>query len=236
MPRALIYDFDGVIADSEVLVNTAMAEGVTRLGLPMTAEGSIATYLGMRWPEVVARTRTLLTEQGLTPPDDFGDALKANIHSRFKSELREVPGARAAIRPFAPLPRAIASSSSADRLALCLEALELTDDFGTHVYSADLVTNGKPAPDIFLFAAERLKAQPSDCIVIEDSPSGIRAARAAGMTAVGLHAAAHLPVGHDQKLLDAGAHHIAKDWDAARIIITSLHCTFQNFYNPLSNR
>ena len=222
MTRALIYDFDGVIADSEVLVNTAMAEGVTRLGLPMTAEGSIATYLGMRWPEVVARTGVLLTERSLVPPENFGDTLKANIHRRFKAELTEVPGARAAIRQFAAQPHAIASSSSADRLALCLEALDLTDDFGAHVYSAELVTNGKPAPDIFLLAAERLNARPSDCIVIEDSPGGIRAARAAGMTAIGLHAAAHLTPGHDVRLRDAGAHFIAQDWDAARAVIATL--------------
>lgn len=222
MTRALIYDFDGVIADSEMLVNGAMAEGVTRLGLPMTAQGSIATYLGMRWPEVVARTQTLLSERGLTPPENFGDTLKANIHRRFKDELTEVPGARAAIRHFAHLPRAIASSSAADRLALCLDALDLIEDFGAHVYSAELVTNGKPAPDIFLFTAERLGAQPADCIVIEDSPGGIRAARAAGMTAIGLHAAGHLAAGHDIKLRDAGAHHIAKDWNAARAIIALL--------------
>jgi len=222
MTRALIYDFDGVIADSEVLANTAMAEGVTRLGLPMTAEGSIATYLGMRWPEVVARTGVLLTERSLVPPENFGDTLKANIHRRFKAELTEVPGARAAIRQFAAQPHAIASSSSADRLALCLEALDLTDDFGAHVYSAELVTNGKPAPDIFLLAAERLNARPSDCIVIEDSPGGIRAARAAGMTAIGLHAAAHLTPGHDVRLRDAGAHFIAQDWDAARAVIATL--------------
>jgi len=222
MTRALIYDFDGVIADSEVLVNTAMAEGVTRLGFPMTAEQSIATYLGMRWPEVVARTGVLLTERGLVPPEDFGGTLKANIHCRFKGELREVPGARATIRQFAAQPHAIASSSSADRLALCLEALDLTEDFGAHVYSAELVTNGKPAPDIFLLAAERLNAHPADCIVIEDSPGGIRAARAAGMTAIGLHAAAHLAPGHDIKLRDAGAHFIAQDWNAARAVIAAL--------------
>ena len=222
MTRALIYDFDGVIADSEVLVNTAMAEGVTRLGLPMTAEGSIATYLGMRWPEVVARTGVLLAERGLALPENFGDTLKTNIHHRFKAELTEVPGARAAIRQFAHLPCAIASSSSADRLALCLEALDLTGDFGAHVYSAELVTNGKPAPDIFLLAAQRLNARPADCIVIEDSPGGIRAARAAGMTAIGLHAAAHLTPGHDVRLRDAGAHFIAQDWDAARAVIATL--------------
>jgi len=222
MTRALIYDFDGVIADSEVLVNTAMAEGVTRLGLPMTADGSIATYLGMRWPEVVARTHDLLTERGLIPPDNFGDMLKANIHRRFKDELQEVSGARAAIRHFASAPRAIASSSSADRLALCLEALDLAEDFGAHVYSADLVANGKPAPDIFLLAATRLNARPADCIVIEDSPGGIRAALAAGMTAIGLHAAGHLSADHARALREAGAHYIAKDWDAARAVIASL--------------
>src|SRR5437868_10341036 len=168
MPRALIFDFDGVIADSEVLVNAAMAQGVSRLGLAMTTEQSITTYLGMRWPEVVARTKTLLAERGLADalPDDFGEDLKANIHRRFKSELTEVSGAHAFIRRHAHVPRAIASSSSADRLALCLDALDLTGDFGAHVYSADLVKNGKPAPDIFLLAAERLNIRPADCIVI----------------------------------------------------------------------
>jgi HAD superfamily hydrolase (TIGR01509 family) len=222
MARALIYDFDGVIADSEVLVNAAMADGVTRLGFPMTTDQSIATYLGMRWPEVVARTKTLMSERGVAPPGNFGDVLKSGIHRRFKDELTEVPGARAFIRQFAHLPRAIASSSSADRLALCLDALGLTGDFGAHVYSADLVTNGKPAPDIFLLAAKKMNARPADCIVIEDSPGGIRAARAAGMTAIGLHAAAHLAPGHDIRLRDAGAHHIAKDWDAMHALVAQL--------------
>ncbi|MEP6829334.1 MAG: HAD family phosphatase [Rhizomicrobium sp.] len=222
MTRALIYDFDGVIADSEVLVNAAMADGVTRLGLAMTTEQSIATYLGMRWPEVVARTRALMAERGIAPPENFGDDLKASIHRRFGHELTEVLGARAFIRRHAALPHAIASSSSADRLSLCLDALGLTGDFGAHVYSADLVTNGKPAPDIFLLAAQKLNTAPADCIVIEDSPGGIRAACAAGMTAIGLHAAAHLAPGHDLKLRDAGAHHIAQDWDAVHAIVATL--------------
>jgi HAD superfamily hydrolase (TIGR01509 family) len=223
MTRALIYDFDGVIADSEVLVNGAMADGVTRLGLAMTTEQSIATYLGMRWPEVVARTSALMAERGLAAlPENFGDDLKSGIHRRFRHELTEVPGARAFIRRHAALPHAIASSSSADRLSLCLDALGLTEDFGAHVYSADLVTNGKPAPDIFLLAAQKLNTAPADCIVIEDSPGGIRAARVAGMIAIGLHAAAHLAPGHDLKLRDAGAHHIAQNWDAVHAIVATL--------------
>ncbi len=220
--RALIFDFDGVIADSEVLVNGAMAENLTRLGLATTTEQSLATFLGKRWPEVVALVETRMRAQGLTTPASFGDELKTAIHRRFQDELREVPGARAFIRAFAHLPRAIASSSSADRLALCLQALDLASDFGDHVYSADLVKHGKPAPDIFLLAAGKLNAAPADCIVIEDSAGGIRAARTAGMTAIGLAAAAHLAPDHAGKLKDAGAHHIANSWDGVRALVTDL--------------
>jgi HAD superfamily hydrolase (TIGR01509 family) len=224
MTRALIFDFDGVIADSEVLVNSAMADALTRLGLPTTLEQSLATFLGKRWPEVVALVEARLAAEGPGGklPDTFSDDLKAAVHVRFRDELTEVSGARAFIRAHAHLPRAIASSSSADRLALCLDVLGLAEDFGIHVYSADLVTRGKPEPDIFLLAADRLNVRPADCIVIEDSPGGIRAARAAGMTAIGLHAAAHLPANHADALKAAGAHHIAADWNEVQTIVTRL--------------
>ncbi|MGZ5922821.1 MAG: HAD family hydrolase [Rhizomicrobium sp.] len=224
MTHALIFDFDGVIADSEMLVNGAMADGLTRLGLPTTREQSLTTFLGKRWPEVVALVETRLAAEGKggTLPASFADDLKSTIHARFQDELREVSGARAFIRAHAHLPRAIASSSSADRLALCLDVLGLAPDFGGHVYSADLVTRGKPHPDIFLLAAERLNTHPADCIVIEDSPGGIRAARAAGMTAIGLHAAAHLPPNHAEALRTAGAHHIAANWDEVQAIVKPL--------------
>src|SRR5204863_7536835 len=84
--------------------------------------------------------------------------------------------------------------------------------FGSHVFSADMVTRGKPHPDIFLYAANRLGVNPSECLVIEDSAGGIRAAVAAGMTAVGLCAASHIREGHDLKLSDAGAVHLARSW------------------------
>jgi HAD superfamily hydrolase (TIGR01509 family) len=224
MTRALIFDFDGVIADSELLVNGAMADGLTRLGLPTTREQSLATFLGKRWPEVVALAQARLAAEGLggALPASFADDLKIAIHARFQGELTEVPGARTFIRAHVHLPRAIASSSSADRLALCLDVLGLAQDFGPHVYSADLVTRGKPHPDIFLLAAERLNTPPADCIVIEDSPGGIHAARAAGMTAIGLHAAAHLPGNHAAALKKAGAHHIAAAWDEVHAIVTRL--------------
>jgi beta-phosphoglucomutase-like phosphatase (HAD superfamily) len=126
--------------------------------------------------------------------------------------LKEVSGATNFIRRFSHIPRCIASSSSIDRLQLCLSVLELEAEFGNHVFSADMVARGKPHPDIFVFAAGKLGVSPDECLVIEDSAGGIRAAVAAGMTAIGLCAASHIREGHDAKLRDAGAVHLAQSW------------------------
>ena len=90
--------------------------------------------------------------------------------------------------------------------------LALEAEFGNHVFSADMVARGKPHPDIFLYAASKLGVSPNECLVIEDSAGGIRAAVAAGMTVVGLCAASHIREGHDLKLRDAGAVHLAQSW------------------------
>ena len=90
--------------------------------------------------------------------------------------------------------------------------LALEAEFGSHVFSADMVARGKPHPDIFLYAASKLGVKPNECLVIEDSAGGIRAAIAAGMTVVGLSAASHIREGHDLKLRDAGAVHLAQSW------------------------
>ena len=145
-------------------------------------------------------------------PTDFSDELKRATLDRFRTDLKEVSGAADFIKRFAHLPRAIASSSSIDRLQLCLSVLGMEEEFGDHVFSADMVARGKPHPDIFLFAAGKLGVSPDRCLVIEDSAGGIQAAVAAGMTAVGLCAASHIREGHDVKLRDAGAVHLAQSW------------------------
>ena len=215
----LIFDFDGVIADSETLANTVLAETVTALGLPTTLDDSLNCYMGRRWPEAIALIETGL---GRPLPATFSDDLKAATLARFRTDLAEIAGAGAFIRRFAHLPRCIASSSSADRLTLCLDVLGLAEEFGPNVFSADLVARGKPHPDIFLFAAERLNVPPADCLVIEDSPSGVRAGIAAGMTVIGLCAGSHIRDGHAQRLRDAGATHVVGTWDEVRKIVTRL--------------
>src|SRR6266702_820175 len=206
---ALIFDFDGVIADSEAIANTVLAETVTGLGHSTTLDQALARYLGRRWGEVVAEVESAI---GKPLPDNFSDQLKLATLDRFRTDLKEVSGAGNFIRRFAHIPRCIASSSSIDRLQLCLSVLALEGEFGSHVFSADMVARGKPHPDIFLFAAGKLGVKPNECLVIEDSTAGIKAAVAAGMTTVGLSAASHIREGHDLKLRDAGAVHLAQSW------------------------
>jgi beta-phosphoglucomutase-like phosphatase (HAD superfamily) len=103
----------------------------------------------------------------------------------------------------------IASSSAPERLAPCIEAIGIGDLFGANLFSASEVARGKPHPDIFLLAAGRMGADPRDCLVVEDSPSGIEAGIAAGMTVIGLLAGGHIRPGDRERLAAAGAHHIA---------------------------
>jgi HAD superfamily hydrolase (TIGR01509 family) len=219
MQRLIVFDFDGVLADSELLANTVLAEFITELGVPTTADDSLRIYLGKRFHEVIA---TVEAAVGHPLPPGFPEEFQQRTLARFRDELRLVEGARAYIDTFADVPRCIASSSSPDRLALCLEVLKLADLFGPHVFSASQVARGKPYPDIFLLAAEQMGVDPRDALVIEDSAGGVRAAVAAGMTVIGLLAASHIREGHDARLREAGAHHVAATFAEAADITRKL--------------
>lgn len=208
---AVIFDFDGVIADSEALANLVLAEHVTRLGVPTTLEDAYTRYVGKRWPEVVATIKEAL---GQPLPANFSDALMLATLKRFESDLQEISGATSFIRQLGAVPKCIASSSTSERLSLCLQVLGLSADFPGTVFSADMVKRGKPNPDVFLLAAERLDVRPSQCLVVEDSVSGVRAAKAAGTTVFGLTAGSHIRSGQRERLLEAGADYVAASWGA----------------------
>jgi HAD superfamily hydrolase (TIGR01509 family) len=207
--KGIIYDFDGVIADSEVLANVVLAEAVSSLGLPTTLDDSITRYMGKRWAEVVAAVEA---GTGQSLPQDFLDALKLATLARFRDALQPVPGVLDFITKFAALPRCIASSSSFERLQLCMDVLAFGHHFPGAVFSADLVARGKPHPDIFLYAAEKIGVAAEHCLVVEDSPNGVRAGVAAGMCVVGLCAGAHIRPGHAERLRDAGAGDVFDTW------------------------
>lgn len=219
MPELIIFDFDGVIADSENLANTVLSEAVSELGLPTTLDDALRLYMGKRFHDVVAAVETRL---GRALPIDFADSLQKRTLDRFESELTMIEGAHDYIHTFAMVPQCIASSSSPDRLRLSLKVLGLTNTFKSNVFSASQVERGKPHPDIFLYAAKQMGIEPTRAIVIEDSVSGVQAGVAAGATVVGLLAASHIRNGHEERLRSSGAHHVAKTFAEAIDITRSL--------------
>lgn len=208
-PDLIVFDFDGVVADSELAANAVLAAELCEAGLPTTVDQSLELYMGRRWIDSMALMEASL---GRPLPEGFVAGCQAAIRAQHGEMLLAVPGLEAFLADQASTPRCIASSSSPDWLATALARLGLAHHFGDHVFSAQQVTHGKPAPDLFLLAARTLGAAPDRCLVIEDSTPGVQAGRAAGMTVVGLLAGAHIRDGHAERLRDAGAHHLVASY------------------------
>jgi HAD superfamily hydrolase (TIGR01509 family) len=209
--RAIIFDFDGVIADSEVPANRALAESLTTIGLPTSFEESLRDYYGHNWQETQRRIEEKL---GAPLPDDFRSMHRQNAQAHFSRGFAPVRGAADFLRGTTQFRRAIASSSNADYIRWALDSFGLNHHFADQIHSADGMDRGKPYPDIYLQAAAALGIQPADCLAIEDSPTGARAAVAAGMTVVGLVAADHIldRAVHAEQLRAVGVHQIAESY------------------------
>ena len=202
-----------------MLSNSVIAEIVTELGVPTNIDDAYRTYMGKRLSEVI---ETIARVTGRKLPDDFADHYQQRTFDAFRARLKPVAGAQGFLAAWRNVPNCIASSSSPERLALSLEVLNMTALFAGRVFSASNVPRGKPHPDIFLHAAERIGIEPADCIVIEDSAGGVMAARAAGATAIGLTAASHIKAGFDARLREAGAEHVAASFAELDRIIRPL--------------
>ena len=208
-PELVILDFDGVVADSELLANTFLAAFLTAQGLPTTADQSIKRYMGRRWADTEAHVAEAL---GRSLPSDFQDQYRAFVDGRIRADVQPVPGVAAFLAHNRHLKFCVASSSSPDWLTHGVDKFGLADALGGRLFSATAVKNGKPAPDIFLHAAERMGVAPERCAVLEDSAAGVQGGVAAGMTVLGFLGGAHIRAGHGEQLLQAGAHALTETY------------------------
>ncbi len=206
-PAAIIFDFDGVIADSELPSNHALAESLSAIGLPTTFDDCLKDYCGHNWRETQRRIEARL---GTALPATFHEDHLVRSQRWFKKGLSAVTGASEYLDATVHLPRAIASSSTKEFICAALDHFEFTPHFRGHIYSAADMERGKPKPDIYLRAAEGLRVDPKRCLAIEDSPTGASAAVAAGMHVVGLLAAGHIADydAHAASLRSAGVHRV----------------------------
>ena len=184
----IIFDCDGVIADSEVLSAEVLIDQLADIGIAITMDDVRRDFLGRSFPTVAATIRSRFDRP---LPDGFEAAYRARLLDRFQTDLAQTPGFATMLRGLG-LPVCVATSSSPPRVARTLQILGLTDDFGPHVFTASQVEHGKPAPDLFLFAARRMGRRPQDCLVIEDSLPGIQAGISAGMSVLSYRGGSHL--------------------------------------------
>lgn len=202
---AIIFDCDGVLIDSETIAHEVELEAMKRLGLFFDSHAYKARFQGLAvkdWSAALDEDHR--AQFGRPLPDGFIEGLSAEITRRVLADIRPIAGAVEAARAFLRL-KAVASSSPRHELHGKIRGLGLWADFNGHVYSGDDVLRGKPSPDLFLLAADRLKVEPACCIVIEDSVNGVRAGVAAGMTVWGFVGGPHCLPDQASQLSRAGA-------------------------------
>ncbi len=197
----IIFDCDGVLVDSEVISCRAHAETLTRHGYPITADQVLDRFLGVSDRE--ARLE-IEAELGRSLPPDFETLIKQAAISRYEIDLAAIPCIHDAIAAI-DLPKCVASSGTPEKIRHGLTCAKLYDVLAPHIFSATQVSNGKPAPDLFLLAAEQMCMAPARCLVIEDSVAGVTGARAAGMTVFGFYGGSHCRPGYAETLRAAGA-------------------------------
>ncbi|UWU74223.1 HAD family hydrolase [Bradyrhizobium huanghuaihaiense] len=185
-PDLIIFDCDGVLVDSELLSCRCLSEVLAEFDFELSLEQALELFLGRSTAAIGQYYR----ERGRTLPDEFLPRLKARVRETFAKSLQPIPEV-ATILSALKAPRCVASSSDLDRVSLSLDVTGLASHFDGRLYTAQMVKHGKPAPDLFLHAAEMMRADPSRTLVIEDSVSGVQAGKAAGMTVWGFVGGGH---------------------------------------------
>nr|BFD83435.1 HAD family hydrolase [Streptomyces sp. Xyl84] len=184
----VLFDNDGVLVDSEPISNRLLAAYLTELGHPTSYEDSLRDYMGAAMHRV---HDFVLERTGQRLPDDFDDVFHARVFAAFQRELKPVPGVVEVLEKLTAdgTPYCVASSGSHERIRVGHRTTGLDRWFDdARIFSSQDVGRGKPAPDLFLHAAERMGVAPERCVVVEDSPLGVRAALAAGMDVYGFTA------------------------------------------------
>ena len=197
-PGAVIFDCDGVVVDSEHPTLIMIRDDLERYGLPLTLEELETGYMGGTVETVATKARA----NGARLPEDWVSDFYARMYAMLRASVPLIPGVVGVLDALdaAGIPFAMGSNGTPEKMAITLGQHGLIDRFRGHLYSGQALGRPKPAPDLFLHAARQLGVSPGDCVVIEDSAAGARAARAAGMRCFG-----YAPKGAAAGLLAEGA-------------------------------
>jgi HAD superfamily hydrolase (TIGR01509 family) len=175
--RLVIFDCDGVLVDSEPIAVRVLLKTLSEAGVSIAPKDAHSLFLGKSLAAICA---ILGEEFGVEVTDSTLEHMRGHLYEAFRRELQPVPGIARMLQELQTA-TCVASSSQLERIHLALKVTGLLQYFEPFIYSATMVAEGKPAPDLFLHAARQMRTDPRHCLVIEDSPAGIEAAVRAGM-------------------------------------------------------
>ncbi|MFC3208601.1 MAG: HAD family hydrolase [Mesorhizobium sp.] len=219
-PDLVIFDCDGVLVDSEIVAARVEAEMLTAAGFEISTEELIAAYAGLTFKDILMRVEEI---SKIPFQVSLIDRTEEAVGRRLRTEVRAIEGVHEAVAAV-PVPFCICSNSRTERIEFMLEKVRLLPLFAGRIFSALETPTGKPkpAPDVFLHAAETLGADPARCFVIEDSVHGVTGAVAAGMRAIGFTGASHSYPGHADALTEAGAETVIRRWPELKSVLAAL--------------
>ncbi|MBZ9964988.1 HAD family hydrolase [Mesorhizobium sp. BR1-1-2] len=209
-PDLVIFDCDGVLVDSEIIAARVEAELLTLSGYEISAEEIAETYAGLTFKDILMRVEE---KSNIPFQVSLIDRAEELVDRKLRSDVRAIEGVREAVASVTAQ-RCVCSNSRSERIEFMLEKVHLLPFFAGRIFSAMETPTGKtkPAPDVFLLAAEKLGAHPANTFVIEDSVHGVTGARSAGMRVIGFTGAAHSYPGHADALTEAGAETVIRRW------------------------
>ena len=210
--KLIIFDCDGVLINSEEIYVNSEIEFLSNAGIQFEKRAYMEAFTGLSPDEWRVKLGTAVQERNGHPlPENFFESLHTFVMQRFESELESISGVRGAVSNLELL-CCVASSSPLPDLQWKLEHTGIIDLFSPHIFSADMVDRGKPAPDLFLHAAATLGMEPRHCVVVEDSANGVIAGKAAGMKVIGFTGGDHCLPDQEAILIGNGAHVVIDDF------------------------
>lgn len=199
----VIFDCDGVLIDSEVISTRSTVEALAAIGCEISEADAARRFVGRSYASI---RQEIEADWGKPLPSSFETVVEQRTLAAMATSLRPINGVGEALAKL-KLPRCVASSSSIKWITRGLERTGLLHHLAPHLFSASMVENGKPAPDIFLHAASEMGSTPENAVVIEDSLPGVQAGAAAGMAVIGFTGGSHVVdrAAHGERLRAAGA-------------------------------
>lgn len=213
--KHVLFDNDGTIVDSEIIASRIMLKLLAAHGLHLEERAYNMRFPGLRTRDIMV---ALQHEEGFKAPPDFLRQVHDEEKTGFFRALRAIRGMPTLFRNLT-VPKSMVSNGSIQHVERCLRKVRLRSALDGFIFSAEQVGMAKPSPDVYLFALEKLGLLPHETLVIEDSVTGVLAAKSAGIQTVGFLGATHIHDGHGQKLWEAGADFVVSDAQGLAVVL-----------------